>query len=121
MSDSSKPKSESTLSWQEASKADDQQELRASRDPNVNNNADAETLEGDLVEQASKFLEHDEIKDASNERKTEFLKKKGLPGDEIQKLLRDSRDPPDEETESNSTPREGALARNLNSEPQFLD
>ena len=120
MSDPSKSRTENTRSWQQASKADDPQELRASRDPSVYNNTDAEGSEDDLVEQASKFLEHDEIKGASNERKIEFLKKKGLATERIHKLLGDSRDPSVEKTESRTSPQEDALVRDVKSEYQLL-
>lgn len=118
MSDPSRPKADSTRSWQQASEADHQQEMRASKDPSFHISVDAEGSEGDLMEQASKFLEHDEIRGASNERKIEFLKKKGLATEGIHKLLGDSRDSPDEETGSKTSPREEVLVRDINSEHQ---
>ena len=40
-----------------------------------------------LLDKASKFLEDDEIREASTESKISFLEGKGLTSDEIQKLL----------------------------------
>ncbi|KAH0543900.1 hypothetical protein FGG08_001801 [Glutinoglossum americanum] len=45
----------------------------------------------ELLEQASKFLEADEIREASTTRKVAFLESKGLTNEEIQKLLGVSR------------------------------
>ena len=42
---------------------------------------------GDLIDQAKQFLQDESIRDASRERKVEFLEKKGLQGDDIHKLL----------------------------------
>ncbi|KAI9824553.1 MAG: hypothetical protein M1832_001642 [Thelocarpon impressellum] len=44
-----------------------------------------------LLQQATKFLEDDEIRDASTDRKIAFLESKGLTTDEIQELLGVSR------------------------------
>jgi hypothetical protein len=52
-----------------------------------------------VLEQAKKFLEEDEVKDASTDKKVAFLESKGLQGDEIQSLLGVSRN----EEASNST------------------
>ena len=120
MGDPSKSRTETTPSWQQASKADDPQELRASKDPSVHNNTDAEGSEDELLEQASKFLEHDEIKDASNERKIEYLKKKGLATERIHKLLGDLRDSSVEKTGSKTSSKEEALVCDVSSEHQLL-
>jgi Pex14 N-terminal domain len=45
----------------------------------------------ELLEQASRFLEDDGIRDAPTSRKVAFLESKGLANDEIQKLLGVSR------------------------------
>ncbi|KIW63287.1 hypothetical protein PV04_10146 [Phialophora macrospora] len=45
------------------------------------------TSEPSLLEQAQKALEDDSIRDASRESKVEFLQKKGLQSDDIEKLL----------------------------------
>jgi hypothetical protein len=44
----------------------------------------------ELLEQASRFLEADEIREASRGRKVAFLESKGLTNEEIQKLLGDA-------------------------------
>ncbi|KAL8760513.1 MAG: hypothetical protein Q9184_003311 [Pyrenodesmia sp. 2 TL-2023] len=49
-----------------------------------------------LVEQASRFLQEDEIKDAPTERKISFLETKGLTQDEIRELLPSPTDTPKE-------------------------
>lgn len=46
-----------------------------------------------LLEQATKFLEDDSIRDASTDKKITFLESKGLTNDEIQQLLGVSRNP----------------------------
>lgn len=44
-----------------------------------------------LVENAKKFLEEDEVKDATTDKKISFLESKGLNSKEIEKLLGVSR------------------------------
>jgi len=44
-----------------------------------------------LLEQASKFLQEDEIREASTDRKIAFLESKGLTNEEISKLIGVSR------------------------------
>ena len=44
-----------------------------------------------LLEQATKFLENDDIRNSSTDRKTEFLESKGLTNEEIHNLLGVSR------------------------------
>ncbi|KAH6682781.1 peroxisomal membrane anchor protein conserved region-domain-containing protein [Halenospora varia] len=46
-----------------------------------------------ILEQAKKFLEEDEVKDATTDKKVAFLESKGLSGEEIQQLLGVSRNP----------------------------
>jgi len=40
-----------------------------------------------IVEQARRFLEEEEVRDASTDKKIAFLESKGLQADEIQQLL----------------------------------
>jgi hypothetical protein len=54
-----------------------------------------------VLEQAKKFLEEDEVKDASTDKKVAFLESKGLQGEEIQSLLGVSRN--EEASKSTST------------------
>ena len=85
-----KPKVPSIPSWQQAS-----------TDPSADhtgNDATSSTSKTELdpIEQARLFLQHDDIKDAPRDRKVEFLEKKGLQADDIQKLLvQDEDTPPD--------------------------
>lgn len=44
-----------------------------------------------VLEQAKRFLEEDDVKDASTDKKNSFLESKGLQNDEIQQLLGISR------------------------------
>ena len=66
--------------------------------------APASTSRQDLVEQASRFLEDESIRDAPTDRKVSFLESKGLNPDEIQQLLGVSRNP--EATSSSATATE---------------
>jgi len=64
----------------------------SSTDSDENNSASKTTEEepssrATLLEQAAKFLEHEEICDASREQKVAFLEGKGLRRDEIDDLL----------------------------------
>jgi len=54
-----------------------------------------------VLEQAKKFLEEDEVKDATTDKKVAFLESKGLQGEEIQSLLGVSRN--EEASKSTST------------------
>ena len=49
-----------------------------------------------LIEQASKFLDDEQIRDAPKERKVAFLESKGLINEEIHKLLGISQDQAEE-------------------------
>lgn len=60
-----------------------------------------------LLEQAARFLEHEEIRDASRDRKIAFLEGKGLTEDEIHELL--GLLPNDDGARMETTP--GAVAR----------
>ncbi|KAJ5168538.1 uncharacterized protein N7482_004132 [Penicillium canariense] len=67
-------------------------------------NAPASTSRQVLLDQASKFLEDESIREASTERKVSFLESKGLNFDEIQQLLGVSRNP--EASSANATAAE---------------
>lgn len=67
--------------------------------------------EDDLSKQALKFLEHDEIREASPERKIEFLENKGLASDEIRRLLNVSRERGRTEAEPTGEAGEGPSVR----------
>ncbi|KAK2777712.1 hypothetical protein FQN52_002989 [Onygenales sp. PD_12] len=91
MGDSSKPKAASIPSWQ----------LPAGNAPSDTTAAPAntETEKADspsketLLEQASRFLDDESIRDAPTDKKIAFLESKGLQNDDIQKLLGISRNP----------------------------
>ena len=83
MSDSeAKPKA-GVPSWQrqapveEESKKEDKDETESTEEPSRT----------ELIESAKKFLEEDEVKDATTEKKIAFLESKGLKNEEIEQLL----------------------------------
>jgi hypothetical protein len=63
--------------------------------------AETEPSRDTIVGQAKKFLEEDEVRNASTEKKIAFLESKGLTGAEIQDLLGVTRN-----TEASSSPSE---------------
>lgn len=88
MSDSEGPKSKSIPSWQR------QEPSTSPKQPDNNNTPPQEPPEHEpseprasLIENASKFLEDDSIRDAPIERKKSFLESKGLSESEIDDLL----------------------------------
>lgn len=95
MSDPSKPKPPSIPTWQRQqqplnSGVDDEVPLRT---PNTPSEAPWESSpRNSLLQKAAKFLEDDEIRAASNERKASFLEDKGLTSDEVQQLLETAAD-----------------------------
>ena len=85
MSDPSQ-KPGSIPSWQREQQS--QEESSSGVVLNQSSTSSIETLpRAALLDKASKFLEDDEIKEASTESKISFLEGKGLTSDEIQKLL----------------------------------
>ncbi|KAL8792350.1 MAG: hypothetical protein Q9195_005053 [Heterodermia aff. obscurata] len=91
MSDSTRPKANSIPPWQRVDVIEDGKQ-KGLHGQNPDSSSHAKTSEDDLPKQALKFLDHDEIKEASDERKIEFLEKKGLASDEIRRLLKVSRE-----------------------------
>ncbi|KAJ5928401.1 hypothetical protein N7466_007357 [Penicillium verhagenii] len=90
MSDSTKPPS--IPSWQRQSASSTDQSPSQSPSPSPSSDdAPASTSREDLVNQASRFLEDESIRDSSTDRKVAFLESKGLSSDEIQQLLGVSR------------------------------
>ncbi|KAJ5173368.1 peroxin [Penicillium capsulatum] len=80
-------------SWQQRSgsgSADSSAPSSPSPSPS-SDDAPASTSRQDLVDQASRFLEDDSIRDAPTDHKIAFLESKGLDSDEIQQLLGVSR------------------------------
>ncbi|KAL8826026.1 MAG: hypothetical protein Q9191_004048 [Dirinaria sp. TL-2023a] len=90
MSDPSEPKPPSIPTWQRQQQppspsADDEAQPQT---PDTPTDSPSESSpRSDLLQKASKFLQDDEIRAASTERKTSFLESKGLTSDEIQRLL----------------------------------
>ncbi len=89
MSDPSEAKKASVPQWQQQ-----WQEPGSSDSVNggptvseASQNTDPPPSRASLVEQASRFLQEDGIKDAPTERKVAFLESKGLTQEEIHKLV----------------------------------
>lgn len=77
-SDDSKSQAAPAPAWQQA----------ASNAPEASNSTTPS--QEDTLELAKKFLEDDEVRDSSREKKAEFLKSKGIAEAEIHKLLEES-------------------------------
>ena len=110
MSDSSKPKANSIPSWQRAEILEDEKKGEVVRQL-PENRLDAKGPHDNLSEQALRFLDHDEIRKASTEQKIEFLEKKGLASDEIQRLLVVSRERDTKEARSTDEAGDGSSVR----------
>jgi hypothetical protein len=81
-------KSSSIPSWQRPNKTAEESPSPASDDAPAST---ASTSRQALLDQASKFLEDESIRDAPTERKVSFLESKGLSSDDIQQVLGISR------------------------------
>ena len=82
MSDDPKSESQAIPSWQQ--KGQDEKDEPAEQS---SIGSDAGDTRSDLKARAASFLDHEEIRNASTERKIEFLSRKGLDNDEVQELL----------------------------------
>ncbi|CAG8877227.1 unnamed protein product [Penicillium nalgiovense] len=92
-------KSASIPSWQKPNKTAEESPSPTSDDAPATT---ASTSRQALLDQASKFLEDESIRDAPTERKVSFLESKGLSSDDIQQVLGISRN----DEASTSTPAE---------------
>lgn len=88
MSDSKK--NPSIPAWQQRQSNATSDQTTSNPSPNSDDQSTA-SERSTLLEQASKFLEDESIRDASTDRKISFLESKGLRNDEIQTLLGVSR------------------------------
>ena len=110
MSDSTKPKTNTIPSWQQAETLENEEQgelvnqIPETR-PHAKGSGD------DLSKQASKFLDHDEIRGASIEQKIEFLEKKGLASDKIRELLQASHEGSTKTGEPSDVSGEGSSVR----------
>ena len=68
-----------------------------------------------IIEQAKKFLEEDEVRDASTDKKVVFLESKGLQNEEIQDLLNITMNP-----EASSEVDPPFLSKNHHTKPSRL-
>lgn len=104
MSDSSEPKQASIPQWQQQKNAESSESVDGeSAVPEASTTTDPPPSRAALVEQASRFLQEDEIKEAPTERKRSFLETKGLTQDEIHKLLPSPTDTPENEEQEAGT------------------
>lgn len=85
MSDSSKPPS--IPAWQRKAASPDQSTTDSPSPSPSSDDAPASTSREDLVNQASRFLEDESIRDSPTDRKIAFLESKGLNSEEINQLL----------------------------------
>lgn len=95
-----KSKPLSIPSWQQPNNTAAESSASAPSWQSSDDNTTPTTPRPTLLEQATKFLEDESIRDASTDRKAAFLETKGLRKDEIDSLLGISRN--DEATTSNS-------------------
>ena len=70
-------------SWQRQAPAEDEKKT----EEKVETKATEEPSRTELIESAKKFLEEDEVKDATTDKKVAFLEGKGLKNEEIEQLL----------------------------------
>lgn len=87
MSDPSESKKSTIPEWQKRSDSGSSDEPDNEATPSKSSRSTDPPPRAALLDQASKFLQEDEIKNSPTERKIEFLKTKGLTQDEIHKLL----------------------------------
>ncbi|KAG4427273.1 hypothetical protein IFR05_017245, partial [Cadophora sp. M221] len=92
MSDSDPEKKAGIPSWQTKAASE-------SAKPEESLPAQEEQSRETVIAQARKFLEEDEVRDASTDKKIAFLESKGLQNEEIQQLLGITRN-----TEASNTP-----------------
>ena len=119
MSDSTKPKANTGPSWQRAESVEDEKQRELVNQPRESR-SHAKDPGDDLSKQALKFLDHNEIREASIERKIEFLEKKGLASDEIQRLLKVSRERNTKGAEPTDDAGEGPSVRSSCIQLQFF-
>jgi hypothetical protein len=65
----------------------DPEEKKSAAFPRAQSSDDIAPTTTSTIEQARKFLDHDEVRNASRARKAEFLKSKGIDAADIEKLL----------------------------------
>lgn len=113
MSDS-KPKS-TIPSWQQSQNQppkENHQETPSESAPSTDSQTPDQPARSTLLEQASKFLEDEAIRDAPTDKKISFLESKGLKGPEIDSLLGVSRN-----TEATAQPEPASSQPAASSQP----
>ncbi|KAI9820717.1 MAG: hypothetical protein M1827_005087 [Pycnora praestabilis] len=117
MGDSSDSKKTSIPQWQRQNAAPASDKSSPSSGAKESTEEESPPSRVSLVDQASKFLQDDEIRDAPTERKIAFLESKGLTNDEVQTVLGVSRNL-DAATESLSTRTPGRTTSSQNPSSQ---
>ncbi|KAL8768147.1 MAG: hypothetical protein Q9209_005538 [Squamulea sp. 1 TL-2023] len=97
MSNPSGTKTRSIPDWQHEQASGPSEQF--DRGPETPEHIEPPPLRAILLEQASNFLKEDPIKDASTEKKSAFLKSKGLTEEEVQRLLGTRYEKPDAESQ----------------------
>ncbi|KAI9717044.1 MAG: hypothetical protein M1812_004979 [Candelaria pacifica] len=112
MSEPSDPKKSSIPEWQRGVGT----EAKEQPSPEAESSTKAEPPPSRpaLLEQAAKFVEEDEVRDAPRERKVAFLESKGLDSSEIQKVLSEAKRP---STPSNPAPSSSESPSSSSSSP----
>ncbi|KAL8963012.1 MAG: hypothetical protein Q9183_005065 [Haloplaca sp. 2 TL-2023] len=87
MGDPPAPKRPSIPGWQHDETSNSLQNPNTESNRNPHDNTEPPPPRALLLEQATKFLKEDDIKDAPQEKKVTFLQSKGLTKEEIHKLL----------------------------------
>lgn len=85
MSDSEEGKKDGVPSWQLKAKVEPAEKKKD--EPNTKDQPTEEPSRATVIEQAKKFLEEDEVRNASTDKKIAFLETKGLRSEEIEVLL----------------------------------
>ncbi|KAL9121321.1 MAG: hypothetical protein Q9187_002121 [Circinaria calcarea] len=96
------PKVNSTPDWQRRGPADSSATTESEK--TTDGNLRPLASRAALLDQATKFLQDDEIREATAERKTSFLESKGLTKEEIQDLLKVPKIDSTSSTQNSSTP-----------------
>lgn len=83
MSDSATKSKAGVPSWQRQAPAQEE----SKKEDKVETESTEEPSRTGLIESAKKFLEEDEVKNATTDKKIAFLESKGLKNEEIEQLL----------------------------------
>lgn len=120
MGDESKSGSRSTPSWQQGEDNDEKEEPREKVLLETESTSTSKASRSEIKDQALKFLDEEEVKNAPAERKIEFLERKGLSKDEIQELVEATRNTDELETDSSGWRSQGERVRHQTKRGKLL-